>query len=161
MQTVCVCSVMQSCLILGSHGLCTEGSSPGLSLYGLLGLLYGMADEFQEQASHEQQTEAVLPFMTQYQQSCDVHSITVTNLPNFKRKTHISHLLMGGVSKSHCRRTRRTEEIGAVVLETKTQHTSFQPYYQFFDLNIFAFCSQLASAIAFNQRIMSQTLVSN
>ena len=45
-------------------GLCAEGSSPGLSLYGLLGLLYGMVGEFQEQASHEQQTEAVSPFMT-------------------------------------------------------------------------------------------------
>ena len=45
-------------------GLCAEGSSPGLSLYGLLGLLYGMVGEFQEQASHEQQTEAISPFMT-------------------------------------------------------------------------------------------------
>lgn len=35
-------------------GLCAEGSSPGLSLYGLLGLLYGLVEEFQQQASHRQ-----------------------------------------------------------------------------------------------------------
>lgn len=37
------------------------GSSPRWSLRGLLRLLYGIVAELQEQASHENQTEALAP----------------------------------------------------------------------------------------------------